>query len=199
LGEHALHRIDCRRHGLRGRQWHGAGLKNLLTDLDASLTSSETTLTAAELSDLKTIAVNLNNGISTSPYLAYITNALTNGNAANATWTGGHAGSTALGNLAAGTSATQLSEPIGKWFGGTDLSSSQVAMSGYSTFSVSYAAVSNPLFGTNGPSMSDVNQGFLGAIAISYRASPKSPAKTRTPSTRCSRRTATTLTGCAST
>ena len=139
-----------------------AGLKNLLTDLDASLTSGGTALTAAELSDLKTIAANLNNGMSTSPYLAYITNALISGNAANATWTGGHAGSSALGNLAAGASATQLSELIGKWFGGTDLPSSQVAMSGYSTFSVSYSAVSNPLFGTNGPSMSDVNQGFLG-------------------------------------
>jgi hypothetical protein len=108
LGEHALHRIDRRRHGRRGRQWHVtySGLKNLFTDLDASLTSSGTTLTAAELADLKTIAANLNNGMSTSPYLAYITNALINGNAANATWTGGHASSTALGNLAAGSSAT---------------------------------------------------------------------------------------------
>jgi hypothetical protein len=35
-------------------------------------------------------------------------------------------------------------------------------MSGYSTFSVSYSAVSNPLFGANGPSMNDINQGFLG-------------------------------------
>ena len=138
------------------------GLKNLFTDLDASLTSSRTTLTAAEMADLKTIVANLNNGMSTSSYLTYITNALVNGNAANATWTGGQAGSTALGNLAAGASATQLSELIGKWFGGTDLPSSQVAMSGYSTFSVSYSAVSNPLFGASGPSMNDVNQGYLG-------------------------------------
>jgi hypothetical protein len=35
-------------------------------------------------------------------------------------------------------------------------------MSGYSTFSVSYSAVSNPVFGANGPSMNDINQGFLG-------------------------------------
>ena len=138
------------------------GLKNLFTDLDASLTSSRTTLTAAEMADLKTIVANLNNGMSTSSYLSYITNALINGNAANATWTGGQAGSTALGNLAAGASATQLPELIGKWFGGTDLPSSQVAMSGYSSFSVSYSAVSNPLFGASGPSMNDVNQGYLG-------------------------------------
>jgi hypothetical protein len=139
-----------------------AGLKNLLIDLDASLASTRTTLTAAQLADLKTIVANLNNGMSTSPYLAYITGALVNGNAANATWTGGQASSSALGNLATGSSATQLSELIGKWFGGTDLPSSQVAMSGYSTFSVSYSAVSNPVFGSNGPSMNDVNQGFLG-------------------------------------
>jgi hypothetical protein len=61
------------------------GLKNLFTDLDASLTSSGTALTAAELADLKTIAANLNNGMSTSSYLAYIANTLINGNAANAT------------------------------------------------------------------------------------------------------------------
>jgi hypothetical protein len=91
-----------------------AGLKNLLTDLDASLAATGTRLTAAELSDLKTIVANLNNGMSTSPYLAYITNALVNGNAANATWTGGQASSTALGNLATGSSAAQLSELIGK-------------------------------------------------------------------------------------
>ena len=43
-----------------------AGLKTLLTDLDATLTSSKTTLTSAEFSDLKTIAANLNNGMTTS-------------------------------------------------------------------------------------------------------------------------------------
>jgi hypothetical protein len=97
-----------------------------------------------------------------SPYLTWITNALVNGNAANATWTGGAASSTSLGNLAAGSSATQLSELIGKWSLGTDLPSSKVKMSGYSTFSVSYSADSAPLFGANGPSMSNINQGYLG-------------------------------------
>jgi len=139
-----------------------SGLKTLLTDLDAKLASSKTGLTTAELSDLKTIVANLNNGMTTSSYLTGIMSALVNGNAANATWTGGAASSTALGNLAAGSSATQLSELTGKWFLGTDLPSSTVSMSGYSTFSVSYSASSSPLFAASGPSMNDVNQGYLG-------------------------------------
>ncbi len=137
-----------------------AGLTKLLTDLDATLSSS--TLTSKEFADLETIAANLNNGLSTSSYLAYVFNALVNGNAANATWTGGNATSVALGNLGVGSSATQLSELTGKWFLGTDLPSSQVAMSGYATFSVTSSVVGNPLFGASGPSMSDVNQGYLG-------------------------------------
>lgn len=138
-----------------------AGLEKVFADLDATLASSRTTLTAAELADLKTIAANLNNGMSTSGYLTSITNALVNGNAGNATWTGGAASATSLGNLAAGSSATQLSELIGKWFLGTDLPSSSVSMDG-SNFSVSYSAVSKPLFASTGPSMNDINQGYLG-------------------------------------
>ena len=50
---------------------------------------------------------------------------------------------------------------IGKWVLGTDLPNSQVNVDG-TKFSVSYSASSKPLFGANGPSMSDVNQGYLG-------------------------------------
>jgi hypothetical protein len=139
-----------------------AGLTKLFTDLDATLANTNTKLTAAEFADLKTIAANLNNGMSTSSYLTGITRSLVNGSAANAAWTGGSASSTTLGNLATGASATQLSELIGKWFMGTDLPSSKVTMSGASTFSVSYSTSSNPLFGASGPSMNDINQGYLG-------------------------------------
>lgn len=138
-----------------------AGLEKVFADIDTTLASGNTTLTAAEFNDLKTIAANLNNGMSTSGYLVSITQALVNGNAANASWTGGGASTTSLGNLAAGASATQLSELIGKWFLGTDLPSSQVSMDG-SNFSVSYSTVSRALFGSSGPSMSDINQGYLG-------------------------------------
>src|SRR6516165_3206443 len=123
--------------------------------------SAPTKLTAAEMADLKTIAANLNNGLSTSSYLTGITQALVNGNAANATWTGGGASAVGLGNLATGSSATQLSELIGKWLTGTDLTSSKVSMSG-SNFSVTYSTSSKALFASSGPSMNDINQGYLG-------------------------------------
>jgi hypothetical protein len=138
-----------------------SGLLTLLTDLESSLSSSHSTLTATEFSDLKTIAANLNNGGS-SPYLAGIMNALVNGNAANSSWTGGNSSSAPLGNLAAGSTATQLSELIGKWFLGTDLPSSYVYLSGTRPFSVTYSASSSPVFGGSGPTMNDINQGYLG-------------------------------------
>ncbi len=136
-----------------------AGLAKLMTDLVAAVGSGK--LTSAEFADLKTIAANLNTGVSTSAYLTYAFNALVNGNAANATWTGGNAASTALGNLAVGASATQISELTGKWLLGTDLPSSSVTMDGQK-FSVSESLVSKSLFATSGPSMSDINQGYLG-------------------------------------
>ena len=138
-----------------------AGLENLLTDLDAKLSSTKTTLTSAEMSDLKTIVSDLNNGMSTSAYLKNIMTSLVDGNAANATWTGGAATSTTLGNLAVGSSATQLSELVGKWVMGTDTPSTKVSVDG-SNFSVSYSTSSKPLFAASGPSMNDVNQGALG-------------------------------------
>ena len=139
-----------------------AGLAQVFSDLATSLSVTKTTLTAAEFADLKTIAANLNNGMTASAYLTYVTNALVNGNAANATWTGGSAKPMALGNLAVGGSATQLTELTGKWFLGTDLPSSVVAMSGSSSFSVSYSFVSKPLYAAGGPGMNDINQGYLG-------------------------------------
>jgi hypothetical protein len=138
-----------------------AGLNKVFSDLDALLASTKTKLTAAEFNDLKTISANLNNGMSTSSYLCSVTGSLVNGSAANATWTGGNATSVALGNLASGATATQLSELIGKWFSGTDLPSSKVSMGG-SNFSVSYSTSSSPLFASSGPSMNDINQGYLG-------------------------------------
>jgi len=138
-----------------------AGLEKVFADLAAKLTSTGTTLTQAQLTDLQTIAANLNNGMSTSSYLTYITKALVNGNAANAKWTGGAASSTTLGNLAVGSSGAQLTKLNAKWFLGTDLPTSSVTMDG-SSFSVSYSVSTKPLFASGGPSMNDINQGYLG-------------------------------------
>ncbi|MGJ4947564.1 C2 family cysteine protease [Bradyrhizobium sp. HKCCYLS20291] len=138
-----------------------AGLLKVFTDIDASLAATKTKLSASQFADLKTIAANLNNGVSTSSYLTYITQAFVNGNAANATWTGGAASSVALGNLASGSTELQFAELIGKWFLGTDLPSSKVIL-GSTQFSVSYANSTKALFSAAGPSMSDINQGYLG-------------------------------------
>src|SRR5208283_2122475 len=43
-----------------------------------------------------------------------------------------------------------------------DLPSSTVSMSGYQPYSVKYSTVNSPLYGTAGPTMSDINQGYLG-------------------------------------
>jgi hypothetical protein len=154
-------RADMAAADVNGRVTY-SGLEHLIADLDAKVAASGTGLTAAELSDLRMIARNLNNGMSTSSYLTTVFNNLVNGNPENATWTGGNRYSTYLGNLGVGSSAAQLAELNGKWFLGTDLPSSYVAMSGDPTFSVWYSNSTAPLFGASGPSMNDVNQGYLG-------------------------------------
>ncbi len=138
------------------------GMAQLFSDLGAELTADKSTLSASQLADLKTIAADLNVGETASSYVTYITDALIDGNAANAKWTGGAASTTTLGNLAVGASATHVDELDDKWFLGTDLPSSSVNMIGDGTFTVSYSAVPSPVFGASGPSMNDINQGYLG-------------------------------------
>ena len=137
------------------------GLATLFTNLGAELTASGNTLSASQFADLKTIATNLDVGESASSYLSYITNALVNGNAANATWAGGANTATTLGNLTVGSSATQLSELTGKWFLGSDLPASSFTNLDASIPEVThltYQAEAGPLFAAGGPSVNDVNQ-----------------------------------------
>ncbi len=136
-----------------------AQMAKVFTDLTAELTSNKAALSASQFSDLRTIAADIG-ALGASAYVQYITNALVNGNVANQTWTGGGS-AVALGNLAAGSSATALGELTGKWFLGADNPASAVSM-GATKFSVAYKSTSLPLFGANGPSASDVNQGYLG-------------------------------------
>jgi hypothetical protein len=139
-----------------------SAMAKLFVDLGAELSANKSTLSASQLADLKLISADLAQGESVSAYIAYVTDALINGNRANASWTGGAASSISLGNLAAGATATQITELADKWFLGSDLPSSSVSMSGTSSFSIHYSAVSSPLFAASGPSMSDINQGYLG-------------------------------------
>jgi hypothetical protein len=138
-----------------------AGMAKLFTDLAAELSATRTTLSTSQFNDLHLIAANLNVGEVASEYLTYVVNALILGNAANAKWTGGGATSVALGNLAVGSTATQLNELTGKWLLGTDLPSNTVSMGG-SSFTVSYSADPSPLYGASGPSANDINQGRIG-------------------------------------
>jgi hypothetical protein len=117
-------------------------------------------VTSSEFSDLKTIAANLNNGITTSSYVTNIADKLILGDAANAHWNGGSNTAVALGNLAVGTNTTQLSELIGKWFLGTDLPG-MGSLQGIAD--PHYVMNTAPLYGSTGaPSASDINQGYLG-------------------------------------
>jgi hypothetical protein len=135
-----------------------SGLSTLLKNVKSALANA--TLSASQLADLKTIVSNLGNGVTTSAYLTGIMNSLVNGDAMNATWTGGGSTSSSLGNLAAGAGATQLSRLIGKWFDGTDLPNSYVTEG--SSYTISYSNSTSPVFGASGPSWNDVNQGYLG-------------------------------------
>ncbi len=69
---------------------------------------------------------------------------------------------TALGNLGVGSTATQIVELDDKWFMGSDLPWSTVQMNGELAFSVYYSTVADPVFGAAGPSINDINQGWLG-------------------------------------
>jgi len=139
-----------------------AGMAQLFTDLATELTTNKTTLSASQFTDLKLIATDLNVGETASAYLTYVVGALINGSTSNTWWTGGGATAVALGNLAAGATAAKVTELDGKWLLGSDLPSSKVSMSGVAAFSVSYSAVSNAVFAATGPSMNDINQGYLG-------------------------------------
>ncbi len=133
-----------------------SGMLSILDDAAAG------SVTASEFKDLQTIVsyFNKTNGIQVSPYLAYISTRLINGDAANAFWTGGAMSAVALGNLAPGSTQTQMNELIGKWFLGTDLPA-PVFDSAAGT--IAYVTDNNPLFGAGGvPSINDINQGYLG-------------------------------------
>jgi Calpain family cysteine protease len=126
----------------------------ILTDV-----ANRGSVTAAELSSLQTIAANLNNGLSTSDYVAYVFSQLVDGNPANSTWTGGNTTSVALGNLQVGTTTTQMSELIGKWFLGTDLPDPSLP-AGSDWSLQGYSPVAGPLYSSTGAaSINDVCQG----------------------------------------
>src|SRR5271166_3665271 len=122
-------------------------------------------MTASKFSTLQTFASELNatGGISVSPYVQQIADDVIFGNSANATWNGGAATATRLGNLSATSSQTQADELIGEWFLGTNLPSLSLSSVGESNLNPAYKASNLPLYGSSGaPSYLDVNQGYVG-------------------------------------
>ncbi|HVX15628.1 MAG TPA: C2 family cysteine protease [Pirellulales bacterium] len=110
--------------------------------------SAKGAVTASEFSDLKTILGNATK-LNMPGYVQVLAGDVINGNTANATYLG-----STLGNLASGSSATQLNDLIGKWFLGTDLPT-------LSDPSYVYNTVSGSLFPRT-PSTNDEFQGELG-------------------------------------
>ena len=122
-------------------------------------------MTASKFSTLQTFASELNTtgGISVSPYVQQITDDVIFGNSANATWNGGAATATALGNLTANSTQTQADKLIGEWFLGTNLPSLSLASVGQANLNPVYRTSTLPLYGSSGaPTYQDVNQGYLG-------------------------------------
>jgi hypothetical protein len=122
-------------------------------------------MTASKFSTLQTFASELNTtgGISVSPYVQQITDDVIFGNSANATWNGGAATATALGNLTANSTQTQADKLIGEWFLGTNLPSLSLASVGQANLNPVYRTSTLPLYGPSGaPKYQDVNQGYVG-------------------------------------
>ena len=109
-------------------------------------------ITSAEMADLQAI-VNDTALFGGANYVQVLSSDVVLGNTANAHYQGA-----ALGNLAVGSSATQLTDLVDKWFLGTDHPTATDDFGNTYT----YSQVSGVLFGANGPSYTDVRQGEIG-------------------------------------
>ena len=152
---------DAQAHEVNGSLSY-SGMLAVLQDADTG------GMTAQKMTGLQQLAAELNTagGIQTSAYVQQITDDIVLGNSANAAWNGGSSTATALGNLTASSTQSQLQELIGKWFLGTDMPSTNLSAVGQANYAVAYEAVANvPLFNANNgtaPSTSNINQGYLG-------------------------------------
>ena len=130
-------------------------------------------VTSTEMTDLTNI-VNTTALFGNLDYVWKLSSYIVLGNTANAHYQGA-----ALGNLAAGSSGTQLEELVDKWFLGTDHPAA-----GYA-----YQQVAGQLF-VSGAAYTDISQGMLGDAGLCRRW-PKPPCAARQPSPICSSSTAT--------
>ncbi|MDX2215683.1 MAG: C2 family cysteine protease [Oculatellaceae cyanobacterium bins.114] len=104
-----------------------------------------------EFGDLQTLVANVTY-IAMPEYVRVLSKKVVNGNTANQWYQGN-----LLGNLYAGSSATQLQTLIDKWFFGLDRPTAPTG------FTMSYQLASGNLFGNDGVfAYQDINQGYLG-------------------------------------
>ena len=130
------------------------GVLAVLDALDAQIGAAG--LTAAQLADLKAYAKAVGTVDGTGSYVYGVLSDVIGKNAFNTTWTNGAAKPATLGNLAVGSSATQLNELVGKWLLGSD---NPAWTAGTTT---SFSTSTTPLFGSAGISASEPSQGGIG-------------------------------------
>lgn len=129
-----------------------------------------TTITADEVSDLQAISARgkavFNGGTATAnDYLNFVFSKMVDGSVANRFYTGGEATASELGNLAPGSSATQLEKLVDKWLRGGDLPAAVTggdkANPQAAEARPTYAKSTGTLF-VDGVTLGDVNQGSAG-------------------------------------
>ncbi len=130
-------------------------------------TKDQGQIDANELTDLRTLVSNAAR-FSMSEFVRVLSDYIVNGNPANQWWTGGTINPVALGNLAVGSSETQMERLVGKWFLGSDRpdiraeGDSANQGGGAYTGDKTYRAISGSLF-QNGIDAEDIAQGALGS------------------------------------
>lgn len=158
-----------------------AALRSLAANLDAdgSLSRSDMlaifgqveksgTVSATDFHDLQNL-VNAGASLGMAAYVQQLAQDVVDGNPANAVFLG-----TSLGNLKAGSTATQLTNLANIWFLGTD---NPTAITSRGQLG-SYVYTSGNLFGASGPLYSDVKQGtatdcyFLAGLAETAQRDP---------------------------
>lgn len=104
-----------------------------------------------EFADLTAVANN-QSLFTSMEYVGVLTRDVVLGSVANATYQG-----TTLGNLKANVNAAHLEKLVNKWFLGQDR-----PVAHYGSTNYAYANASGSLYGSNGPSYTDVRQGMVG-------------------------------------
>ncbi len=129
-----------------------------------------TTITADEVTDLQAISARgkavFNGGTATAnDYLSFVFSKMVDGSVANRFFTGGEATASELGNLAPGSSATQLEKLVDKWLRGGDLpapvTGGDKANPQAAEARPTYSKTTGALF-VDGVTLGDVNQGSAG-------------------------------------